>query len=310
MKRLLLFTWQNILRNKLLSLGAISVVMLVSFFLLLLDGMGFLLGKSIESVEKNVDYTIFLSQTVNVEDPLVQELSTELARIPATVSQVSKQQAVKEAEKFFSDDLITFVKDRDFLPASLVIKNVNLSDPQKIYNIISQDKYKSIIKSSDDRTFLQEQTGRLTQFAQTQNSVNALFIVLYILFTLVAVLIIFNTIRLLIHSRSEEIEIMELVGAEKNFIRFPFFGESMFLSACGVLLGVILFAFLLWQISIIFGSSDKALPEGLVVNNMLLTVKEFFFTRGLLEILKLLIIFMGVTFVSTQLALKNYLPKF
>lgn len=310
MKRLLIFTWQNILRNKLLSLGAISVVMLVSFFLLLLDGMGFLLEKSIESVQKNVAYTVFLSQSVNVDDVLVQELVGELSRIPATVSQVSKQQAVKEAEKFFSDDLITFVKDRDFLPASLVIKDVDLSDPQKIYTIISQDKYKSIIKSSDDRTFLQEQTGRLTQFVQMQNSVNLLFFVLYILFTLVAVLIIFNTIRLLIHSRSEEIEIMELVGAEKNFIRFPFFGESMFLSACGVILGIFLFVILLWQISIIFGPSDKVLPESLIVVNILSTVREFFFSKGIFEILKLLFIFMGVSFVSTQLALKNYLPKF
>ena len=306
MKRLFLYTWQNILRNKLLSLGAISVVMLVSFFLLTLDSLGFLLQKGMEDLEKNVDYTIFLAQSVDVEDSTVQDLAKELSALPATVKQVSKQQAIKEAANFFSEDLITFVKTRDFLPASLVIKNVKTADPQKIYAIISQPKYKMVIQLSDDKNFLQEQTGRLTQFAGIQHSASILFFSLYILFTLVAVLIIFNTIRLLIHSRSEEIEIMELVGAERNFIRIPFFAESMFLGAAGVILGILLFILLLWQVSLIIQPQDQVF---LLLAGIIPLMQQFFITQGLWELLKLLLIFMGVSFFSTQLALKNYLPK-
>lgn len=308
MNRLITFTWQNILRNKLLSLGAISVVMLVSFFLLLLDGIGFLIQKSSEGAQKNIDYTVFLSRSVNVEDTSVQELVAELRAMSVSVKQISKQQAIKEAEKSFTSDLTNFAKTRDILPASLVFTNIQGTTPEKIYKVISQEKYKTIIQGADDRTFLKEQTNRLTQFSGIEQSVTIIFITLYILFTLVAVLILFNTIQLLIHNRSEEIEIMELVGAEKNFIRFPFFAESLFLSGMGVMLGIFLFSFLLWQMSLLF-STQAVMPSTLLFGSIFATLKEFFIMQWWFELLKLLLIFMGGSFLSTRYAVKNYLPN-
>lgn len=304
MNRVVLYTWQNILRNKLLSLGVVSVVMLVSFFLMILDSMGFLLNKSAENAQKNVDFTVFLSQSVNIEDAKVQELVQELRSLPSMVSQISRQQAIKEAEKYFTDDLIGFVKNKDLLPASLVLTDIGNTTPEKIYAVISKDKFKEIIQGGDDRTFLKEQTQRLTQFSGLEQSVRVLFIVLYILFTLVAVLIIFNTIRLMIHSRSEELEIMELVGAEKNFIRVPFFAESMFLSAAGVFLGVLLFSLLFAQIYIVFATSS-----GSVLYSVVVLVKEFLLQQGIMELAKLLLLFMGGAFLSTRYAVKTYLPN-
>ena len=40
-------------------------------------------------------------------------------------------------------------------------------------------------------------------------------------------LIIFNTIRMAIFNRREEIQMMKLIGAEKSFIRGPFLVEAM-----------------------------------------------------------------------------------
>jgi len=56
--------------------------------------------------------------------------------------------------------------------------------------------------------------------------------------TLASVFIIFNVIRLAVHSRRDEISIMRLVGATPGFIRGPFLVEGMLQGGLGALVAV------------------------------------------------------------------------
>ncbi len=49
---------------------------------------------------------------------------------------------------------------------------------------------------------------------------------LVIIFIVISIFVVFNTIRLAIYSRRDEIEIMKLVGATSSFIRWPFLIEG------------------------------------------------------------------------------------
>ena len=113
----------------------------------------------------------------------------------------------------------------------------------------------------------------------------------------VTIFLINNTIKLTIHSRSEEIEIMRLVGTSNSIIRLPFVIEGLFLGIIGSIIPIVV---TIWGYIIAF---DKL--EGHFFSNAIKMIEPLPFT--LYASLVLLAIGALVGMFGSYVAVRRYL---
>ena len=81
-----------------------------------------------------------------------------------------------------------------------------------------------IMDGVDDASF---QHGVISRVDSIIENILGLSIFLGILIFIIAIVLVSNTIRLIIHTKRETIETMHLLGATNNFIRFPLILEGI-----------------------------------------------------------------------------------
>ena len=222
--------WQGFWRNALMSLAATATMVLM---LLLLAGFfiiqtGLLAG--LEFTEQKVEVVAYLQP--NVTDRQVTTLQTELEAMPEvdTVVYIDRDLALKRFRESMEaqgrEDLTQYL-DSNPLYASLEVKLVDPSAVRTIGEALREDPaVRNVINIED----LVERVLTVTNILRTAGTV------LLLVVGVIALFIIVNTIRLAVFARSEEIEIMRLVGASDAFIRWPFIFEGAFVGFLGATL--------------------------------------------------------------------------
>ena len=279
------------------SSGAALLVMIIVLFiassLFFANGITSFL---ITSLQESVDISTYLKNTATEEEIL--DLRERISRIPevSSVVYISKNEALERfVETHKRDKVILESLDAVGQNPLLASLNITATDPSyyvEIAAFLENPNFASLVESVDfhDRIPVIERLTRLAGGIQTGALVVTLFS------AGIAVLVAFNTIRLMIYNSKEEIEVMRLVGASNWFIRGPFIIQGII---AGVLAtGIVLL--LLFPITFFAGRQLEAVLAGFNLFDYFLS--NFF-------VLLLLQFFVGTTLgvVSSMIAIKKYL---
>ena len=229
---------KNFFRNSWLTVAATAVMVVSLVIILSAVVLNVTARNAIKELSKNLKISIYLKDNASYQQ--VADLTANIKKdsAVATVTYVSKDDAQKQFNKTFQSDpnLLSGLQilGVNTLPASLEVSVTDLSKINEVGAIPNQEQYKSVVESvTIGKTDVKKTIDRA---ASAQRFITLASVVAAIVFALVSMLIIFNTIRMAIFTRSEEIRIMKLIGATPTFIRGPFLIES---SMYGIIAGLI-----------------------------------------------------------------------
>lgn len=220
-------------RNGSLSTATIAIVFLVLIGFSSLLMFNSLTNMVLEDIQKKVDISVYF--TINAPEDEILQLQRSLESLPEVqppVEYISRDKALEVFKsKHENDENVSQALnelDANPLSASLNIKARELKDYATIASYLKENPSKNII---DNVSYAQTE-GVIEKLKKIKGTAEQGGVMLILFVSIVAAMIIFNTIRLAIYSNREELGIMRMVGASNFFIRGPYLVE-------GILYGVI-----------------------------------------------------------------------
>jgi cell division transport system permease protein len=227
MSYLLKESFSGFKRARLASLTAVSSLAIAVLLLGLLLRTGFNAYNLAKSLRELVTVELFLKDSSETE---IEKLKKELSGNPIIrkIEFISKKEAEKRFLEAFGSEGAALA-NLQFLPASYIIYFKHTASTAQIQSTIElYSSNKMVDEIRFDQKILQILESRIKTFALIGSGIS--FIIMFL-----ALLLVYNTIRLTIFSKQTIIRAMKLVGATKGFIRRPFLIEGVIQGIVGSL---------------------------------------------------------------------------
>jgi cell division transport system permease protein len=249
LKRIIRTGFINFWRNGFLSFSAVVVITLsLSVFGALIYGSAF--GRAlIQEVKNKVDINVYFTLDASETDILALKKTIEALPEVDKVEYLSKEQALSGFRDKWKDNAL-IIQGLDEIGSNPfpAVLNIKAKEPSQYAGIASYLDSKTKASNSatnivdkinyNQNKLIIDRLGRIIPAIEKVGSFIA------ILFVIVAIIITFNTIRLVIFTSKEEIAVMKLVGASNLYIRGPFMVSGvMYGIVSGLLTLVVLGAF-------------------------------------------------------------------
>ncbi|MDB5178851.1 MAG: rane protein of unknown function [Patescibacteria group bacterium] len=217
------------MRNAWLSTAATAVMTVTLCIIIISFISNSALTSTIKGVTDKIDVSIYLKDTITTEQRDLIRHRLEATGNVRGIDYISKDEAIarfKEKNKNDPLQIQAIEETGNTLPASYSVK---LKDRNKLDSVLKTTTEPAIRPLLDDKnpaSITGTRKDAINNIIKGSNFVIKLGLIASIIFVTISTLIIFNTIRMAIFTRRDEIEIMKLVGATKWFIRGPFIIEA------------------------------------------------------------------------------------
>ncbi|HBT75175.1 TPA: hypothetical protein DEB29_04195 [Candidatus Wolfebacteria bacterium] len=283
-------------RNGWLSTATIAIV-----FLVLVGFGGLIMFNSLANIvltdiQDKIDISVYF-KTEAPEDRML-EVQRSLESLPEvkSVEYISRDKALETFREQHKDDETVSQAleaiDVNPLAASLNIKARELKDYEAIAGYLEKDTFREIT----DKVSYTQNVGVIDRLKKIKSTVEQGGLLLIVFISLIAALIIFNTIRLAIYSNREELSVMRLVGASNFFIRGPYMVQGVVYGLIGSIMSAVVVT-----LGVLYSSPYVKIfvPD---VNGWA------YYLSNLMAIVAMQVIFgVGLGVVSSYIAVRKYL---
>lgn len=289
--------FRNLFRNAWLSVAATAIMtvtlVIVSFFVF----TALLLKSQLKAINDKINLTIFVTDEAKLDD--IKNLQAKLIANDnvLSVEYISKSDALnKLSQRSEKDKEIAKIAEEIGNPLQPSLE-VKVKDPGKINQVADITKESEFAKFVADTSYDEDRKKIVDRIVSFSNGMARTGSLVSIAFLTIALMIIFNTIRMAIFTRREEIEIMKLVGATNWFIRGPFVVEGAMYGVIGATFAVLVSIGLLnlsknFVANFLFSAND---------------VLQFFFSRAPYFIIGIFILGIIIGAVSSLMAISRHL---
>jgi len=252
----------NVIRNAWLAAAAIAVMVITLTILLFSVIANATFTNTVQQITDRIDISVYLIDKISTDQK--DQLINQVKSLPEvkSVDYVSKEEALKRYRKQNENnlDLLLAISQTDNpLPASLQIKPVDPNNIEPIKQFLEKEDIKALQSEqtsySGDRKVAIDKITTATEFFRRAGLIGV------IVFAVISMLIIFNTIRMAIFNRKEELNIMRLLGASTWYIRGPFVVETILYGVIAAIISVALCNALFVVSSSAFGASSLGLLD-------------------------------------------------
>lgn len=227
----------NFFRNASLAIAAVAVMVVTLTIILLSLVVNTTLNGTISQIVDRIDVSVYLNDDVTARerDDFVERLN-QLPNVDSTryLTKDDAMVAYKEDNANNPKLLVAISETDNPLPATIRVKPVDLDKVQDIKDFLEKDE--NIKLQSDEPSYTGDRKEAIDKISHAAGTLRQVGVAGIVLFAVVSVLIIFNTIQMAIFNRRDEISIMRLLGANTWYIRGPFIVES---ALYGIVAGLI-----------------------------------------------------------------------
>ena len=308
-KRILKYGLIGFGRNIWLSLTATLVMTITLTLLFMTLAASTVLSTTADAMREKIDITIFFKP--ETEEKTLKSMADTM-RKDENVKSVEVTTSEDEYQKFLDEnkdnqDILNTLSDEEMkkvmlseMPSTMRVKVYDANDLSSIKNIVNKNKeFTKNINEDKEPTYDTNDTA-IDTIASWSNIAKNGGLILCAIFLFVSVLVILNTIRMAIYSRSEGIYMEKLIGADSSFIRGPFLVEAMVSGAfAGIFAGGV-------GIILINVLAPKLQSYDIDVSNVMDVISSY---RVAYIFLGLSAVGMIIAYVSSHLAVRKYLRK-
>jgi len=213
--------FKNVWRHKMTTFTAVFSLFLALYFVGLLAIAGENTKSILQYLRSKYKIEVFFKQ--DIEYGSAKSISASILKIKGVRSStvINKDDAVRIFKDQFGEDILAILGYNP-LPISAVVNLKRKSD-----QLLDASPIVNEIKSLDGVEEVRYQGHLIKKIERTYAKIMKYFPFMAMIFILVAVLVIYNTVKLSIFARKDLINSLKLIGATKLFIQMPFIFEGL-----------------------------------------------------------------------------------